>query len=80
MGNNHQKKDYTKGEVIVIKITQLWLQKMNSNVTMSSFYCLVSKIWEKNSILCYYKTGKMPGLCCFLSAKNYPKIFMQVCN
>ena len=66
MGNSYCKKDYSEGE-----ITQVRLQKMKKNVAMASFYCLVSKIWKKNSILYCYKNGrKRPDLWCFLSAKN----------
>ena len=43
-GNIYCKKDYSKGEINVIKITHIRLQKMEKNVIVTSFYCLVSKI------------------------------------
>ena len=64
------KKDYSKDEVNVVEIIQIRLQKLKKNVVMTSFYCLVSKIWEKNIILCCFKQEKTPGLCCFLNAKK----------
>ena len=50
------------------------------NVAMVSFYCLVSKIWKKIVFYVIVRRKKTPGLCCFLSAKNYHQIFMQVYN
>ena len=41
------KKDYSKVEVNAVEITRIKLQKMQKNVAMASFYCLVSKIWKK---------------------------------
>ena len=70
MGKGYYKKDYTKGEVNVVNIIQLRLQKMKKNVAVTSFYGLVGKIWKKNSILSCFKKGKTPGLCCFLSTKK----------
>ena len=36
-GNSYCKKDYSKGEINAIKITQIRLQKMEKNVVVSSF-------------------------------------------
>ena len=47
MGNSYCKKDYGKGEVNEVQITQIRLQKLKKNVASASFYCLVSKIWKK---------------------------------
>ena len=47
MGNSYCKKDYSKGEVNVIKITQIKLQKMKKNIPVASFYCFVSKFFLK---------------------------------
>ena len=57
MGNSYFKKDYTKGELNAVEITQGRLQKVMRNVAMASFYCLVIKIW-KQLYLCCYKKGK----------------------
>ena len=70
MGKGFYKKDYTKGEVNVVNIIQIRLQKMKKNVAVTSFYGLVGKIWKKNSILSCFNKGKTPGLCCFLSTKK----------
>ena len=56
MGNNYCKKEYSKGEVSVVEITQIRLQKMKKNVAMASFYFI------KSSILCY-KKGKKRLVC-----------------
>ena len=65
------KKDYSKGQVDVVEITQIKIQKMKKNVAMASFCCSVSKIWKK---IVFYVAIRMqkktPDLCCFLSAKN----------
>ena len=69
MDNSYFKNKYSKDEVSLVEITQIKLQKISKNVTMTSFYGLASNIWEKK----YYaviRREKMPGLCCFLSAKN----------
>ena len=56
-GNRYCKKDKSKGEVNVVKISQIRIQKMKNNVAMASFlFCLVK--FGKNSILCCYKKGK----------------------
>ena len=47
MGKGYYKKDYTKGEVNVVNIIQIRLQKMKKNVAVTSFYGLVGKIWKK---------------------------------
>ena len=47
MGNSYCKKNYSKGEVNVVEITQLQLQKMKKNVAIESFYCLFGKSWKK---------------------------------
>ena len=39
MGNSYCKKGYSKGEVNMVEITQIKLQKMKKNVVMASFYC-----------------------------------------
>ena len=70
MGNSYCKKDYSKGEVNVVEITQIRLQKMKKNVAMASFYCLVSKIWKKIVFYVVIKREKMAGLCCFFNTKN----------
>ena len=57
--NSYYKKDYSKGEVNAIEITQKRLQKMKKNAAMTTFYCLVSKIWKK--ILCFYKKRRKDG-------------------
>ena len=44
MCNSYRKKDCSKGEVNVVKITQIKQQKMKKNVNIAGFYCLVSKI------------------------------------
>ena len=44
MCNSYRKKDCSKGEVNVVKITQIKQQKMKNNVNIAGFYCLVSKI------------------------------------
>ena len=44
MGNSYFKIDYCKGEVNIVDITQIRLQKMKNNVAMTSFHCLISKI------------------------------------
>ena len=49
MGNRYCKKDYSKGEVNVVEITQIRLQKMKENVAFANFYCFVSEIWGKKS-------------------------------
>ena len=46
MSNCYCKKDYIKGEGNVFGITEIRMQKMK-NVSMASFYCVVSKIWKK---------------------------------
>ena len=71
MGNGFCKKDYSKDEVNVVENTQIRLQKMKKNIAMTSFYCLVSKIWKKkeNNILCCYKKGKK-GLVCVVSLRE----------
>ena len=51
MGNSYCKKDYSKGEVNIVEIARLRLQKLKKIVDMASFYCLVGKIWKKNTIL-----------------------------
>ena len=43
MSNSCCKKDYSKGEVNVLEITQIRLQEMKKNVAMASFYYLVGK-------------------------------------
>ena len=40
MGNSYRKKDYSKGEVNIVEIIQIRLQKMKKNVAMASF-CFV---------------------------------------
>ena len=45
--NNYCKKDYQKGEVNVVKTTQIRLQNLNKNVAMTSFCKLVPEIWKK---------------------------------
>ena len=60
-GNIYCKKDYSKGEINVIKITHIRLQKMEKNVIVTSFYCLVSKIWRE---------GKKPWFVLFLICKK----------
>ena len=47
MGNGYCKKDYSKGEVNVVEITQIRLRKMKSNAATTCSYCLVSKVWKK---------------------------------
>ena len=61
--NSYCKKDFSNGEVNVVEVTQTGLQKLKKNVAMTSFYCLVSKIWKKNSILCRYKKGRKRLVC-----------------
>ena len=58
MGNSYCQKNYSKGEVNLVENTKIRLRKMKKNVAMASFYCLVSKIWKKKSILCCNKKGK----------------------
>ena len=62
MGNSYCKKDYKKGAVIVFEITQVKLQKRKKYAAMTSFCCLVSKIWEKIT-LCCCKKGKKRLVC-----------------
>ena len=66
MGNSYCKKNCSKGEVNVVEITQIRLQKMKKNVTRASFYCLVST----TCILCCYKKGKNAGFVLFLKRKK----------
>ena len=46
MGSSYCQKDYSKGQVNVVKITQTRQQKMMKNVALISIYSLVSKIWK----------------------------------
>ena len=46
MGYSYCEKNYSKGGVNVLEITQRRLQNMK-NIAMASFYYLVSKIWKK---------------------------------
>ena len=69
MGNSYFKKDYSKGEVNVVQIAQIRLQKMKKHVAMAIFYYLISKIW-KNNILCFCKKGKNTWFVLFLKCKK----------
>ena len=69
-GNSYCKKDYIKGEINVIKITQIRLQKKRKNIVVTSFYCFVCKIWKKIVFYVVIRRGKKPGLSCFLYAKR----------
>ena len=60
MGNGYCKKDYSKGEVNVVEITKIRLRKMKRNAAMTCSYCLVSKVWKKDNILCCLKKGRKP--------------------
>ena len=44
MGNSYCRKNYSKGTVNAVKITQIRLKKMKKYVAMVSFHCLVCKI------------------------------------
>ena len=70
MGNSYCKKDYSKGEVNLVEITQRRLQKMKNNVAMISFYYLVHKIWKKIVFYVVIRREETTDLCFFLSAKN----------
>ena len=43
MGNSYCKKDYSKGEVNLVEITQIKLHKMKKSVAIANFHCLVLK-------------------------------------
>ena len=60
MGNGYCEKDYSKGEVNVVEITQIRLRKMKRNAAMTCSYCLVSKVWKKDNILRCLKKGRKP--------------------
>ena len=47
MGNSYCKKDYSKGEVDVVEITQIKIQKMKKNVAMASFAVRLVKFERK---------------------------------
>ena len=67
--NSYCKKNYGKGEVNVVGITQVRLRKIK-NVAMASFHCLVGKICKKNSTLCCYRKGKNARFVLFLKRKK----------
>ena len=56
MDNSYCKKDYSKGEVNAIEITQIRLQKMKKHVALTNFYYLASKIWKKRVFYVVVKT------------------------
>ena len=47
---------------------------MKKNVAVATFYCLVSTIWEKNSIFCCYKKGNNAWFVLFYKRKNQHNI------
>ena len=65
-GNSYCKKDYSKGEVNIAKITQRRSQKMKKNVAMASFYCLVGA-WSYNTV----KFGEKIVFYLFIKRKQY---------
>ena len=64
MGNSYCKKNYSRGEVNVVEITQTRLHKMKRNVAIASSCCLINKIGKKIVLYVIIRRGKMPGLCC----------------
>ena len=80
MGNSYCKKDYSKGEVDVVEITQIKIQKMKKNVAMASFCCSVSKIWKKIVFYVAIRMQKKRLICVVSSAQKtnmtfFPDIF-----
>ena len=82
MGNNYCKKDYSKGEVDVVEITQRSLQNLKKNVAMTSFYCLVCNIFKKTVFHVVIRTEKNAWFVLFLKRKKITItfLFMQVSN
>ena len=70
MGNSYCKKDYCTGEVNVVELTQIRLQKMKKNVAMASFYCLVSIIWKKIVFDVVVRREEIAWFVLFLKCKN----------
>ena len=70
ISNCYCKKNYSKEEVNLVKITHIRLQKIKENVVMTSFHCLLGKIWKISSILCCYKKGKNTWLVLLLKLKK----------
>ena len=69
MGYSYCEKNYSKGGVNVLEITQRRLQNMK-NVAMAGFYYLVSKSWKKIVFHVAIRREKTADLYCFLSANN----------
>ena len=44
------------------------------------FYCLLSKFGKTIVFYVVIRRKKTPAFCCFLSAKNWHSIFMQICS
>ena len=70
ISNCDRKKNYSKEEVNLVKITHIRLQKIKTNVVMASFHCLLSKIFKKSSILCFHKKGRNTWLVLLLKRKK----------
>ena len=82
--NSYCKKDSSGGEVNVVEVTQIRLQKMKKNVAMTSFYCLVSKIWKKIVFFVVIRREENAWVVLlFKRIKHFYTglyIFMQVCT
>ena len=64
------KKDYSKGAVNVVEISQIRLQKLKKNEAMANFYCSVSQILKKKYFM-LFKTGKNTWFALFLKHKKW---------
>ena len=72
MGNSYCKNNKCDGEVSIVKITEIRLQTMKTNVAIPRFYCLVSKKYKKIVLYIYVFTGrkKAPGCVVSKAQKN----------
>ena len=66
IGISYRKVDYSKGDVNVLKLLKLGLQKCRRMQLRQAFIVWLVKLGKK-SISCCYNQKKPPGLCCFLS-------------
>ena len=73
MGNSHCKNDYSNGEVNLVKITQIRLQKNKKNMGIARFYYFIIwlvKIGKRSIVCCSYKKGKNAWFVLFLKSKK----------